>query len=143
MTFRLLLAAAVVAPLLAAPAVAHADAHITITQVHELADALTSGGRIHRAVEFEYGRRRIYSKTREQLADIAKAVQARPDMTITVEGHAFARDEETSIALGESRADLVRALLIRYGVHPNKVTAVGASRIGEPGRYVDLVIERR
>jgi outer membrane protein OmpA-like peptidoglycan-associated protein len=142
MTFRLLLAAAVVAPLFAAPAVARAESHLQPTEVRELADVST-GRRIHKAVEFEYGRRRIYSKTREELAAIAQSCRTHPNMKITVEGHGFAYDEETSISLGESRAALVRSLLIRYGVDPKNVTAVGRSRVGEPGRYVDLVIEER
>ena len=132
---RILLAIAILAP-----SAARAESHLTNTEVHELAAAST-GHRIHKAVQFEYGRRRIYSKTREELANIARACRSHPDLKITVEGHGFAADEETSIALGESRAEIVRTLLIRYGVDPKNVTAVGASRIGEPGRYVDLVIE--
>ena len=132
---RILLAIAILAP-----STVRAESHITNTDVHDLAAAST-GRRIHKAVKFEYGRRRIYSKTREELANIARACRSHPDLKITVEGHGFAADEETSIALGESRAEIVRTLLIRYGVDPKNVTAVGASRIGEPGRYVDLVIE--
>lgn len=141
MFHRLLLAAAVVAPLLSAPVV-RAESHLESREVRELAE-VTTGRRIHKAVEFEYGRRRIYSKTREQLAAIAQQCRAHPNMKITVEGHGYAYDEETSIALGESRAELVRKLLIRYGVDPKNITAIGASRIGKPGRYVDLVLEER
>ena len=138
---RLLLAAAVAASMFAAPTAARAE-HLEPTEAHELADVST-GRRIHKAVEFEYGRRRIYSKTREELAKIARECRARPNVKIRVEGHGYALDEERSIELGESRADLVRSLLIRYGVNPKNVEAVGASRLGEPGRYVDLVIEER
>jgi outer membrane protein OmpA-like peptidoglycan-associated protein len=134
---RILLAVAILAP-----STVRAESHINQTDVHELADVST-GRRIHKAVEFEYGRRRIYSKTREELAAIAQSCRTHPNMKITVEGHGFAYDEETSISLGESRAALVRSLLIRYGVDPKNVTAVGRSRVGEPGRYVDLVIEER
>ncbi len=140
MTFhRLLLAVAVAAASVSAPA--HAE-HLQPTDAHEMADVST-GRRIHKAVEFEYGRRRIYSKTREELAKIAQECRTHPNMKITVEGHGFAYDEETSIALGESRAALVRMLLIRYGVNPDNVEAVGRSRVGKPGRYVDLVLEQR
>jgi outer membrane protein OmpA-like peptidoglycan-associated protein len=135
---RILLAVAILAP-----STVRAESHINQTDVHELADALSPQTRIHKAVKFEYGRRRIYSKTREELADIAAACRTHPNMKITVEGHAFAYEEEASIALGESRASLVRTLLIRYGVAPDNVTAIDASRVGEPGRYVDLVIEDR
>jgi hypothetical protein len=34
-------------------------------------------------------------------------------------------------------------LLIRYGVNPDNIEAVSRSRVGKPGRYVDLVIEER
>ena len=138
---RLLLAAAVVVPL-TVPTAVRAEPHIKMSDVRELAD-LTSGGKLHKVVEFEFGKRRIYSKTREELAQIAQACRAHPNTKIVVEGHALARDEEQSIAFGQSRADLVRSLLIRYGASPSQVTAVDASRIGEPGRYVDIIVESR
>lgn len=138
---RLLLAAAVVVPL-TVPAAVRAEPHIKQSDVRELAD-VASGGRIHKVVEFEFGKRRIYSKTREELAQIAQACRSHPNMKIVVEGHAFAHDEEQSIALGESRAELVRSLLVRYGADPKNVTAVDASRVGEPGRYIDILIEQR
>lgn len=139
---RLLLAAAAVVPL-TVPATVRAEPHIKVDDARTLADALTTGGRFHKAVEFEFGKRRIYSKTREELAEIALACRAHPNTRILVEGHAFAYDEETSISLGQGRADLVRTLLVRYGVDPQNITAIDVSRIGEPGRYVDLVVESR
>lgn len=138
---HLLLAVAVVAPL-AVPATVRAESHMNLGDVRELAD-VTSGGRLHKVVEFEFGKRRIYSKTREELAEIAQSCRAHPNIKLVVEGHAFAYDEETSIALGEKRAELVRTLLIRYGVDPKNITAIDASRVGEPGRYVDLIVESR
>jgi outer membrane protein OmpA-like peptidoglycan-associated protein len=134
---RILLAVA-----LLVPTAVRAESHLQTNEVRELAEVST-GRRIHKAVEFEYGRRRIYSKTREELAKIALAWRAHPNTKITVEGHGYAYEEETSIALGESRANLVRMLLIRYGVNPDNIEAVSRSRVGKPGRYVDLVIEER
>ena len=99
--------------------------------------------RVSKAVEFEYGKARIYSKTRAELKEIAKQCVAHPQMTVTVEGHAGAYNEEDSIALGQFRADVVRGLLIKYGVNPANITAIDYSRFGEPGRYVDLVLEVR
>ncbi|HUS30528.1 MAG TPA: OmpA family protein [Kofleriaceae bacterium] len=99
--------------------------------------------RVSKAVEFEYGKARIYSKQRAELQEIAKQCRANPAMTVTVEGHAGAYNEEDSIALGEHRADVVRFLLIKYGVNPANITALDNSRFGEPGRYVDLVLEVR
>jgi outer membrane protein OmpA-like peptidoglycan-associated protein len=133
MTFHHLLVAALVI----APVAAQAESRI------KLADVVAKGGRIEKIVEFEFGKRRVYSKDREELADIALMCRANPNVKLVVEGHAFARDEEDSIMLGEKRADIVRHLLIRYGVDPANVTAVDNSRFGEPGRYVDIIVERR
>lgn len=99
--------------------------------------------RVAKAVEFEYGKTHVHGKGREALQDIAKQCVAHPEMTVTVEGHAFAYNEEDSIALGQHRADVVRDLLVRYGVNPANITSLDDSREGEPGRYVDLVLEVR
>jgi outer membrane protein OmpA-like peptidoglycan-associated protein len=94
-------------------------------------------------LEFEYGTARVHSKEREVLAAIAKECRANPAMQVTVEGHAGAYNEEDAIALGQHRADVVRGLLVKYGVSPDNVIAIDNSREGEPGRYVDLVLEVR
>jgi outer membrane protein OmpA-like peptidoglycan-associated protein len=99
--------------------------------------------RISKAIEFDYGKARIYSKQREGLKELAKQCVAQPEMTVRVEGHAGAYNEEDSIALGQFRADVVRGLLIKYGVNPANITAIDDSRDGETGRYVDLVLEVR
>jgi len=105
--------------------------------------AVAEPHRVSKAVEFEYGKARIYSKQREGLKEIAKQCVAHPEMTVRVEGHAAAYNEEDSIMLGQFRADVVRGLLIKYGVAPANITAIDDSREGEPGRYVDLVLEVR
>jgi outer membrane protein OmpA-like peptidoglycan-associated protein len=115
-----------IAALILAPAIANAEPR-----------------RVSKAVEFEYGKARIYSKTRAELKEFAKEAAAHPEMTVKVEGHAAAYNEEDSIALGQFRADVVRGLLIKYGVNPANITAIDFSRDGEPGRYVDLVLEVR
>jgi outer membrane protein OmpA-like peptidoglycan-associated protein len=133
MTFhRLLIAALVIAPL-----TAQAESRT------KLADVVAKGGRIEKLVEFEFGKLRVYSKDREELADIALMCRANPNVKLVVEGHAFARDEEDSIMLGQKRANLVRDLLIRYGVEPDHVIATDASRVGDPGRYVDIIVQSR
>ena len=131
MTFhRLLIAALVIAPLT-----------VQAESRTKLADVVANGGRIEKLVEFEFGKRRVYSKDREELADIARMCRANPNVKLVVEGHAYARDEEDSIMLGQKRADLIRSLLIRYGVDPKNVKATDNSRFGDPGRYVDIVVE--
>lgn len=133
MTFhRLLIAALVLGPI-----TAQAEPRTKV------ADVVANGGRIEKLVEFEFGKRRVYSKDREELAEIARMCRANPNVQLTVEGHAFARDEEDSIMLGQKRAELVRKLLIRYGVSPDNVVATDASRVGDRGRYVDLIVQSR
>jgi outer membrane protein OmpA-like peptidoglycan-associated protein len=107
---------------------------------------LTAAAEPHRmtkVVEFESGKARIYSKQREGLKEIAKQCRANPEMKVLVEGHAAAYNEEDAIELGQFRADVVRGLLVKYGVNPANITALDNSRFGEPGRYVDLVLEVR
>lgn len=99
--------------------------------------------RMSKLVEFDYCKVHVHSKQREQLAEVARELKANPTAKVTVEGHAFALNEEDSIALGQRRADMVRDLLVRYGVDPANITAIDNSRSGEAGRYVDLVIDAR
>jgi hypothetical protein len=53
-------------------------------------------------------------------------------------------DEERSIALGQARADIVRVQLIKAGMAPDSVIAIGHARDTLErgnGRHVDLVID--
>lgn len=102
--------------------------------------------KLDRFVTFEPGRRRIYSEGRAELRMFAKMVKLTcPAATITVEGNAFyALDEEASIALGQSRADIVREQLLKAGLSPDHVTAIGVARgtLAEGnGRFVNLSID--
>lgn len=102
----------------------------------ELAIALTnqeSSVVLRRVVEFEPGRVRVYSKSREKIQAIVRKWQQRTDWSvITVQGYAG-----TSLELGQRRADKIRGYLIRYGVPPERVVALG--HIG--GATVELSIE--
>ena len=90
----------------------------------ELAVALTSQESaivLRRVVDFEPGRVRVYSKSREKIQAIVRRWQQRTDWSvITVQGYAG-----TSAELGQRRADKIRGYLIRYGVPPERVVAVG------------------
>lgn len=108
--------------------------------------AIAEPARLDDVVTFEPGRRRIYWKTRKELEALARTVRATcPAATLTVEGYAFIpHDEEASIELGQQRADLVRNLLVRYGVAPQSIAAVSRARstLEEGnGRHVDIVID--
>jgi outer membrane protein OmpA-like peptidoglycan-associated protein len=97
-------------------------------------------------ITFEPGRRRVYWKSREELRLLAATVRAVcPAAIVTVEGNAYvAIDEERSIELGQARADIVRELLVKHGLSPERVHAVGLARstLAEGnGRHVNLVID--
>ena len=97
---------------------------------------------------FDYGRIYVHTDERTDLHRIANLWRQRRGergregwATITVEGNGYvADDEEASIALGEARAQRVRNLLIKYGVNPKFIVAIGNSR-NEPGRYVDVIVD--
>lgn len=91
---------------------------------------------------FEYGETYVHTKQRHELRKLAKQLKQMPGWShITIEGHGYVEaNEEESIELGQRRADRVKKLLVKYGVDPKYVVAVGHSR-GEPGRYVELTIE--
>ncbi len=91
---------------------------------------------------FDYGRLYVHTEERHELFRIANLWRQRPAWwRITVEGHGYVPDnEEASIELGEKRARRVRDLLVKYGVDPRFVTAVGHSR-KDPGRYVDIKVD--
>jgi outer membrane protein OmpA-like peptidoglycan-associated protein len=114
-----------------------------------LAKTLTSQTaklQLRKVVTFEAGRVRVYSTSREKIQAIAESWKRNSDWkTIEVEGYsdAHGRSDAENIALGQERADKVRAYLIRYGVAPAYVVAVGRSHAtGEAGAmHVDLAIE--
>lgn len=72
----------------------------------------------------------VHTDERVRLRELAALWQATaPSSVIIVEGNAsIADDEEKNIALGQRRADLVRAWLIRFGVDAKHVIAVGNAR---------------
>ena len=91
---------------------------------------------------FDFGNAYVHTEERQELQRVANLWrQRRQWWTITVEGHGFVvNNEEASVALGEKRAKRVRDLLVKYGVDPRFVTAVGNSR-EEPGRFVDVTVD--
>jgi outer membrane protein OmpA-like peptidoglycan-associated protein len=97
---------------------------------------------VAKVTSFDFGKIYVHGEEREELQRIANLWrQRRHWWTITVEGNGFvANNEEASIQLGEKRAQRVRDLLVKYGVDPRFVIAVGNSR-EEPGRYVDVTVD--
>jgi outer membrane protein OmpA-like peptidoglycan-associated protein len=99
----------------------------------------------HQVVEFEPGRVRVYSKSREKIQALAEAWKTRADWSaITVDGYsgAAARSDAENTALGQRRAERIRDYLIRDGIPGDRIVAVGhADARGE--RFVDLTLALR
>ncbi len=74
-------------------------------------------------VRFAYDSSSLSQTTRDQLANNAKWIKARPNLTIQVEGHADSRGSvEYNLALGERRAQAVKDYLINLGVEGGRLT---------------------
>ncbi len=96
----------------------------------ESANTLTAQPREVRgpALTFEPSSARVYSVDRERIQALAAAWQAHANWAvITIEGYpdAWMRSEPRKRALAEQRAERIRGYLIRYGVDPAYVTAIG------------------
>ena len=88
---------------------------------------------LSRVIDFEPGRLRVYSKSREKLQALAQSWKQRSDWSvITIHGYAAG-----SADLAQRRADKIRGYLIRYGVPPDLIVAIGQTG----GATVDVSIE--
>ena len=88
-----------------------------------------------RVIDFQPGRLRVYSQSREKIQRIAETWKKRSDWSvITVYGYGGASKGVHSGpgTLGQKRADKIRGYFIRYGVPAEDVVAVGHA--DEPGR---------
>lgn len=99
----------------------------------KFADALSSQRvepqalRLASLITFEPGRARVYSSGREKIEVLARSWRAHGRWTtITVEGYS---EGGSNAALAEQRADRVRGYLIRYGVPPAYVVAIGGDNV--------------
>lgn len=93
---------------------------------------------------FRAGETYVHTDDRVKLRELATLWKAMPERAqLVVEGNGLvAVDEEASIALGQRRADRVRDWLVKFGVDPSCVVAVGNSR-ERPGNYVAVMVETR
>lgn len=100
----------------------------------ELARTLTQDQQsivMARVVDFEPGRVRVYSKSREKIQAIAETWKWRTSWSvITVHGYG-ASAQANDVTLGQRRAEKIRDYFIRYGVPAEDVVAVGHA--DEPG----------
>lgn len=106
-------------------------------QVADAPSAAPKQLRINTVVTFDPGTARVYSAGRERIAELARSWQKQSAWTtITVEGYSGA----SGVGLGQIRADRVRGYLIRYGVEPEYVVAVGRGSAKGAVSRVDLAI---
>jgi type IV pilus biogenesis protein CpaD/CtpE len=90
--------------------------------------------RLDAAVVFERMDARVYSADREKLMRFAAKWQQSAEWSvITVEGYA------KNDALAQKRAEKIRGYLVKYGIDPEFIVAVGRTS-GQPKGHVDLTI---
>jgi len=107
-------------------------------------------------VVFDVGRARIHSRGRDVIAAIARAWRAHPEWErVVIEGHADTRGpDDYNLELSRRRAVQVRRVLLRHGIDPLRIDAVGygRSRPRDSGtteaahrrnRRVEFVIDRK
>ncbi|HEX2208274.1 MAG TPA: peptidoglycan-associated lipoprotein Pal [Longimicrobium sp.] len=87
----------------------------------------TAGARevLTEIVFFEYDSDEIGSEAEDQLRLKAAVLAANPNVRLRIEGHADQRGStEYNLALGQRRAEAVRAFLANYGIDPDRFTTV-------------------
>lgn len=87
----------------------------------------TAGARevLTEIVFFEYDSDQIGSEAEDKLRLKAAVLAANPNVRLRIEGHADQRGStEYNLALGQRRAEAVRAFLANYGVDPDRFTTV-------------------
>ena len=83
---------------------------------------------IARLVDFEPGRLRVYSRSREKIQAIAEAWRQQGAWSvITVRGYAPAPE------LAQQRADKIRGYFVRYGIPADFVVAVAQPALSTAG----------
>ncbi len=77
-------------------------------------------------VYFAYNRARIKRRSYQLLRDVATVLKDRPTMTVRIEGHTDSRGSARyNRRLSRRRARAVRRFLIREGIAPSRLVAVG------------------
>lgn len=87
----------------------------------------TAGARevLTEIIFFEYDSDEIGGQAEETLRLKAAVLAANPNVRLRIEGHADQRGStEYNLALGQRRAEAVRAFLANYGVDPDRFTTV-------------------
>lgn len=83
------------------------------------------GGGLFKDVMFDYDSAIVGPEERMAVEANARILKSRPELTVSIEGHCDERGTaEYNMALGNSRARAVRALLISYGIEANRVQTI-------------------
>jgi peptidoglycan-associated lipoprotein len=93
----------------------------------ERLERVTAGARevLTEIVFFEYDSDQIGSEAEDKLRLKAAVLAANPNVRLRIEGHADQRGStEYNLALGQRRAEAVRAFLANYGIDPDRFTTV-------------------
>jgi peptidoglycan-associated lipoprotein len=93
----------------------------------ERVERVTAGARevLTEIVFFEYDSDQIGSEAEDKLRLKAAVLAANPNVRVRIEGHADQRGStEYNLALGQRRAEAVRAFLANYGIDPERFTTV-------------------
>jgi peptidoglycan-associated lipoprotein len=91
----------------------------------------TSGARevLTEIVFFEYDSDEIGGEAEDKLRLKAAVLAANPNVRLRIEGHADQRGStEYNLALGQRRAEAVRAFLANYGIDPDRFTTVSMGK---------------
>lgn len=91
----------------------------------------TSGARevLTEIVFFEYDSDEIGSEAQDKLRLKAAVLAANPTVRLRIEGHADQRGStEYNLALGQRRAEAVRAFMANYGIDPDRFTTVSMGK---------------
>ncbi len=98
------------------------------------------------AVYFGLDRFEVGAAERAKVEAAARYLQENPRLTLVVEGHTCMRGtREYNMALGERRAQAVRAYMIGLGVSSDRVYTVsfGMEKPAEPGRTEQAFVRNR
>ena len=104
---------------------------ITSTDLDGLQQAIEEGK--IQPLFFEYDQAGITAEGERVLKENARWFQQFPNATIVIEGHCDERGtEEYNLALGDRRAQAVKAYLVQLGVDPNRMETISFDRLCSP-----------
>lgn len=88
-------------------------------------EARLAANTLTETVLFEYDSNELSAEAEEKLRAKAEILRANPGLQIQIEGHADARGStEYNLALGQRRAETVRAFLTGYGIEEGRISTL-------------------